>query len=79
MSTEQIGTIPPSPLLPTNVTGELDLTQSLTGQLDNGTAATRGFEIPPPGVPFFSNATQVCSGYFQPEISSVHCFLVRPI
>ncbi|EIE26937.1 hypothetical protein COCSUDRAFT_59435 [Coccomyxa subellipsoidea C-169] len=59
MSTEQIGTIPPSPLLPTNVTGELDLTQSLTGQLDNGTAATRGFEIPPPGVPFFSNATQV--------------------
>ncbi|KAK9915431.1 hypothetical protein WJX75_009080 [Coccomyxa subellipsoidea] len=59
MTTQQIGTIPPPFPVPTNVTGELDLTQSLTGTLDNGTAATRGFVTPPSGTPFFSNATQV--------------------
>lgn len=67
LSTEQIGTLP-GPMLPANVTGELDLTQSLTGGLDNGTAATRGYTTSPPGMPYFSNASQVrlalLTGYF---------------
>lgn len=46
-------------MLPSNVTGELDLTQSLTGGLDNGTAATRGYTTSAPGMPYFSNASQV--------------------
>ena len=58
LSTEQIGTLP-GPVLPSNVTGELDLTQSLTGGLDNGTAATRGYTTSAPGTPYFSNASQV--------------------
>lgn len=58
LSTQQIGTLP-GPVLPTNVTGELDLTQSLTGPLDNGTAATRGYTTTPSGMPYFSNASQV--------------------
>lgn len=58
LSTEQIGTLP-GPMLPSNVTGELDLTQSLTGGLDNGTAATRGYTTSAPGMPYFSNASQV--------------------
>lgn len=57
LTTQQVGTIP-GPPLPANVTGELDLTQSLAGPLDNGTAATRGFVTEPPGRPFISNATQ---------------------
>ena len=61
MTTQEVGTIPPAFPVPTNVTGELDLTQSLTGTLDNSTAATRGFMTPAPGTPFFSNATQVRS------------------
>ncbi|BDA43081.1 Desiccation-related protein PCC13-62 [Coccomyxa sp. Obi] len=62
LSTQQIGTLP-GPMLPSNVTGELDLTQSLTGALDNGTAATRGYTTSPSGMPFFSNATQVAVAY----------------
>ena len=58
LSTEQIGTLP-GPVLPSNVTGELDLTQSLTGGLDNGTAATRGYTTSAPGTPYFSNDSQV--------------------
>ncbi len=59
LSTEQIGSLP-GPQLPANVTGELDLTQALNGGLDNGTAATRGYNTNVgSGVPFFSNATQV--------------------
>ncbi|BDA43080.1 Desiccation-related protein PCC13-62 [Coccomyxa sp. Obi] len=57
MTVEQVGPIQGVPQ-PRNVTGELDLTQSLTGMLDNGTAATRGFVTTPSGEPFFSNATQ---------------------
>jgi hypothetical protein len=56
---DQVGTLPTSPLQPANVTGQLDLTQSLAGPLDNGTAATRGFNLAiTSGAPFFSNATQ---------------------
>ena len=60
MTIEQLGYIPPPPL-PTNVTGELDLTQGF-GPMDNGTAATRGYVPVPSGMPYFSNASQVsCS------------------
>ncbi|KAK9915059.1 hypothetical protein WJX75_004249 [Coccomyxa subellipsoidea] len=62
LSTEQIGTLP-GPVLPSNVTGELDLTQSLTGGLDNGTAATRGYTTSAPGTPYFSNDSQVAVAY----------------
>ena len=54
----QFGAIPPPGPLPTNVTGELDLTQAF-GPLDNGTAATRGLVTVPSSVPYFSNASQV--------------------
>ena len=54
----QFGAIPPPGPLPTNVTGELDLTQAF-GPLDNGTAATRGLVTMPSGIPYFSNASQV--------------------
>ncbi len=57
-STQAVGPIP-SPVLPPNVTGELDLTQSLAGPLDNGTAATRGYSVLPPGVPNYTNGSQV--------------------
>ena len=47
-------------MLPANVTGELDLTQSLTGPADNGTAATRGYaSLPNYNMPFISNGSQV--------------------
>lgn len=36
---------------PEEVIGELDLTQSLTGPADNGTASTRGLVYTPSGVP----------------------------
>ncbi|EIE26936.1 hypothetical protein COCSUDRAFT_59434 [Coccomyxa subellipsoidea C-169] len=62
LSTEQIGTIP-GPKPPANVTGELDLTQSLTGGKDNETAATRGYVTESPGSPYFSNASQVAVAY----------------
>lgn len=63
MTIEQLGYIPPPPL-PTNVTGELDLTQGF-GPADNGTAATRGYVPVPSGTPYFSNASQVsvCSAH----------------
>ena len=63
MTIEQLGYIPPPPL-PTNVTGELDLTQGF-GPVDNGTAATRGYVPVPSGTPYFSNASQVsvCSAH----------------
>ena len=60
LNLQQLGAIP-SPILPANVTGELDLTQSLAGPADNGTAATRGYApIPNPyGTPYISNSSQV--------------------
>ena len=58
MSLEQLGYIP-GPILPMNVTGEMDLTQGMTGPRDNGTAATRGYVVVPSGTPYFSNASQV--------------------
>ena len=58
MSIEQLGYIPPAPL-PMNVTGQMDLTQAMTGPVDNGTAATRGYVVVPSGMPYFSNASQV--------------------
>ena len=73
-STQAIGPLP-SPVLPPNVTGELDLTQSLAGPLDNGTASTRGYSIVPSGVPNFTNGSQVCnlsqSTNFSPCVSEV--------
>lgn len=44
---------------PANVTGELDLTQSLAGPADNGTAATRGYTPVSSGVPNYTNSSQV--------------------
>ena len=58
MSIEQLGYIAPAPL-PMNVTGQMDLTQAMTGPVDNGTAATRGYVVTPSGMPYFSNASQV--------------------
>jgi hypothetical protein len=58
MSIQQLGYIPPPPL-PMNVTGQMDLTQAMTGPVDNGTAATRGYVVVPSGMPYFSNASQV--------------------
>ena len=58
MSIEQLGYIPPPPL-PMNVTGQMDLTQGMSGPMDNGTAATRGYVVVPSGTPYFSNASQV--------------------
>ena len=42
-----------------NVTGQMDLTQGMSGPMDNGTAATRGYVVVPSGTPYFSNASQV--------------------
>ncbi len=58
MSIEQLGYIA-GPILPMNVTGQMDLTQGMTGPRDNGTAATRGYVVVPSGTPYFSNASQV--------------------
>ena len=58
MRLEELGDIPPGAPVPTNVTGELDLTQGF-GPLDNGTYLTRGYHMTPPSVPYFSNASQV--------------------
>ena len=60
MNLAQLGDIPPGAPEPMNVTGELDLTQAF-GPLDNGTYLTRGYYMTPPGVPYFSNASQVRS------------------
>lgn len=48
-STEEVGPIPP-PLTaegPANVTGEMDLTQSLTGPAQDATAGSRGLDPTP--------------------------------
>ena len=57
LNTQQVGPLP-SPMQPANVTGELDLTQSLAGPADNGTAATRGYTPVSSGVPNFTNSSQ---------------------
>ena len=61
----QLGTIQP-PLTaagPATVVGEYDLTQSLTGAPDNGTAATRGLNTAAmSGVPNNANTTTVQVG-----------------
>ena len=58
LTLQQVGTVP-GPVLPQNVTGELDLTQGF-GPLDNGTAATRGYvPVPNLNMPLFSNGSQV--------------------
>jgi len=60
MTMSQLGDIP-GPItgpVPTNVTGELDLTQGF-GPLDNGTALTRGYATVPSSTPYFSTAGQV--------------------
>jgi len=51
-----------SPVLPMNVTGELDLTQCLNGPLENATADSRGLVYTPDCNLFYSNATQVAVG-----------------
>ena len=59
LSLQQVGTVP-GPVLPANVTGELDLTQSLTGPLDNGTPQTRGYTaVPNYNMPYVSSSSQV--------------------
>lgn len=73
MSIEQLGYIAPPPL-PMNVTGQMDLTQALTGPMDNGTAATRGYVVVPSGMPYFSNASQVC--FCQQQLSRCLCLLL---
>ena len=50
------------PTLPANVTGELDLTQCLSGPLENATAASRGLVYERVCMNFFSNASQVAVG-----------------
>ena len=50
------------PTLPANVTGELDLTQCLSGPLENATATSRGLVYKPACKNFFSNASQVAVG-----------------
>ncbi|CAL8468921.1 g8462 [Coccomyxa elongata] len=67
-STQAVGPLPNPVLLP-NVTGELDLTQSLAGPLDNGTASTRGYSTVPPGVPNYTNGSQVAVAYPLPSSS----------
>ena len=58
LTLQQVGEVP-GPVLPQNVTGELDLTQGF-GPLDNGTAATRGYvPVPNTNMPLFSNDSQV--------------------
>ena len=60
MTMSQLGDIrgPITGPMPTNVTGELDLTQGF-GPLDNGTALTRGYVTVPSSTPYFSTAGQV--------------------
>ncbi|KAL3146076.1 hypothetical protein ABBQ38_015425 [Trebouxia sp. C0009 RCD-2024] len=61
---EELGTIM-DPLTadgPSQVVGQLDLTQSLTGPADNGTAATRGLEYTPSGSPNNVNTSTVQVG-----------------
>ena len=70
MSIEQLGYIAPPPL-PMNVTGQMDLTQGMSGPMDNGTAATRGYVVVPSGMPYFSNASQVRCPATEPLIVSV--------
>lgn len=64
-SVESLGEIMP-PLTaagPDSVTGEMDLTQQLTGTLDDGTASTRGLDYAvSPNTPNSANTTQVAVG-----------------
>ena len=57
MTTAEVGNIPTT--LPPVGVGEADLTQSLTGPLEDGSANTRGLVTLTPGPINFSNATQV--------------------
>lgn len=50
MSVQQLGYIPSGPQ-PMNVTGQMDLTQGMTGPYDNGTYLTRGYTMTPSGTP----------------------------
>ena len=63
-SIEELGTImdPLTAAGPSEVIGQLDLTQSLTGPADNGTAATRGLEYTPSGSPNNANTSTVQVG-----------------
>lgn len=63
-SVEELGTImdPLTAAGPYEVIGELDLTQSLTGPADNGTAATRGLVYTPSGSPNNANTSTVQVG-----------------
>lgn len=63
-SVDELGTInaPLTAAGPEEVVGELDLTQSLTGPADNGTAATRGLVYTPSGVPNSANTSTVQVG-----------------
>jgi len=63
-SVEEVGTImdPLTAAGPATVVGELDLTQSLTGPADNGTAATRGLVYTPNGTPNSANTSTVQVG-----------------
>lgn len=47
---------------PSKVVGEMDLTQSLTGPADNGTAATRGLHYTHSGSPNKANTSTVQVG-----------------
>ena len=76
MSQGQLGDIPPGAPVPTNVTGELDLTQGF-GPLDNGSYLTRGYSMTPSGVPFFSNASQV-RHHIRSRALTAECML-RPV
>jgi hypothetical protein len=57
MTAAQVGVIPTT--LPPVVVGQADLTQSLKGPLEDGSANTRGLVALTPGPIYFSNATQV--------------------
>ena len=63
-SIEELGTImdPLTASGPATVVGEYDLTQSLTGPADDGTASTRGLVYTPDGTPNDVNTTTVQVG-----------------
>ena len=88
MTMGQLGEIP-GPITgpePTNVTGELDLTQGF-GTLDNGTALTRGYVTVASSTPYFSTAGQVrlqetlsvgCAKTMADPAQDFHCALSLP-
>lgn len=63
-SVDDVGTImaPLTAAGPETVIGEFDLTQSLTGPADDGTAETRGLVYTPSGTPNNANTTTVQVG-----------------